>query len=315
MPDTDEDRSDEELYRRLSEVRDRLSRLESTCSSTPSATQRAHIEQAEAERESLWREIHARYVAELNAMANLPDLVFEDLGGECPVQGEGTYRGKDFYFRARHESWSLRIDLCPEYYPLRAAFETWGDYGEEQFDASFMPIEDAVAFIRQGCLEYDAHMPIRQAAEVGDIDAVTWGYVLWKWHFGRDLVATREAESVVDAAGLASLDDLVGRGLICRSRVGYRAAVLTSCYAAMAVASDDCTRWPLVNLLHRAMSLVTDGQLTELATLLEQAGKSQRVQLWTLAESFVVLSRRDQFEWTALQELLKARTRLDQGSR
>ena len=315
MPDYDEDPLDEELYRRLSEVRDRLSRLKSTCSSTPSAAQRAQIEQAEAERESLWREIHGRYVAELNAMANLPDLVFEDLGGECPVQGEGTYRGKDFYFRARHESWSLRIDLCPEYYPLRAAFETWGDYGEEEFDASFMPIEDAVAFIRQGCLEYDARMPIRRAAEVGDIDAVTWGYVLWKWHYGRDLVATCEAESVVNAAGLASLNDLIGRRLICRSRVGYRAAVLTSRYATVASASDDCAHWPLVNLLHRAMSLVTDGQSAKLATLLERAGKLQRVQLWKLAESFVVLSRRDQFERTALQRLLTVRTRIDQNAR
>lgn len=42
--------------------------------------------------------------------ATIPDgVVIDWLGGNCPVQAEGTVDGKPFYFRARGEHWSLGI--------------------------------------------------------------------------------------------------------------------------------------------------------------------------------------------------------------
>ena len=43
----------------------------------------------------------------------LPDISISTLGGNCPVQGEGTINGVPFYFRARWESWSLSIGEDP----------------------------------------------------------------------------------------------------------------------------------------------------------------------------------------------------------
>jgi hypothetical protein len=38
-----------------------------------------------------------------------PRIVIDMIGGNCPVQAEGTIDGQEFYFRARHEHWSLSI--------------------------------------------------------------------------------------------------------------------------------------------------------------------------------------------------------------
>lgn len=38
------------------------------------------------------------------------NIVYENgPGGACPVQAEGTINGYPFYFRSRHEHWSIRI--------------------------------------------------------------------------------------------------------------------------------------------------------------------------------------------------------------
>ena len=36
-------------------------------------------------------------------------LKIDMLGGNCPVQAEGTIDGRPFYFRARGQSWSMGI--------------------------------------------------------------------------------------------------------------------------------------------------------------------------------------------------------------
>lgn len=61
----------------------------------------------------------------------------EYIGGNCPVQSEGTIGGKPFYFRARGRRWSMSIgghDVVsqPDWYTE----EPWGD-GE--FAAGWMP--------------------------------------------------------------------------------------------------------------------------------------------------------------------------------
>lgn len=43
----------------------------------------------------------------------MKDLKINSIGGNCPVQAEGTINGVPFYFRARHEHWSLSIGEDP----------------------------------------------------------------------------------------------------------------------------------------------------------------------------------------------------------
>lgn len=38
------------------------------------------------------------------------NIVFDTIGGQCPVQAEGTIDGHGFYFRARGESWSIQVN-------------------------------------------------------------------------------------------------------------------------------------------------------------------------------------------------------------
>lgn len=72
-------------------------------------------------------------------------LKIDCLGGNCPVQAEGTIDGVPFYFRARHRHWGMGIGgepVCePQWYRERP-------YGIGEFDAGYMPLEDAERFIR-----------------------------------------------------------------------------------------------------------------------------------------------------------------------
>lgn len=39
----------------------------------------------------------------------IPKIKITSLGGNCPVQAEGTVNGEEFYFRARGNRWSMGI--------------------------------------------------------------------------------------------------------------------------------------------------------------------------------------------------------------
>lgn len=83
----------------------------------------------------------------------VPEIVIDFLGGNCPVQGEGTINGKPFYFRARGESWSLGIggaDPCGDAeWEHRAWFGQWPDAG-------WMTTEEAEGFLRAAASRYAA---------------------------------------------------------------------------------------------------------------------------------------------------------------
>ena len=68
------------------------------------------------------------------------------IGGNCPVQAEGFIDGKEFYFRARGESWRMNIGgdvvLDPEW-----TYEE--DYGDLPFAAGWMTKDEAWAFIKK----------------------------------------------------------------------------------------------------------------------------------------------------------------------
>jgi hypothetical protein len=85
-----------------------------------------------------------------------PSIVIDWIGGNCPVQAEGTIDGKPFYFRARGASWSLGIggaDPCGDAeWEHTEAFGTWSDAG-------WMEVEQAEAFLRAAAGRYATGEP------------------------------------------------------------------------------------------------------------------------------------------------------------
>ena len=82
----------------------------------------------------------------------MSDIKINMLGGNCPVQAEGTIDGKPFYFRARGASWSMSIggsDVVgnPDWYYQQA-------YGDDSYSAGWMTEEEARTFINQSANLY-----------------------------------------------------------------------------------------------------------------------------------------------------------------
>jgi hypothetical protein len=84
-------------------------------------------------------------------------LVIEWLGGNCPVQAEGTINGQPFYFRARGQHWSIGVggeDTVSNPKWLRE--EEWGD---GPFAAGCMPHDEARSIIERCAEEYSRQAP------------------------------------------------------------------------------------------------------------------------------------------------------------
>lgn len=81
-----------------------------------------------------------------------PGVVLDFIGGNCPVQAEGSIYRTPFYFRARGEEWQL--DVGPQ--------DTWHGHGcwsyEEEYDGG----EFAAGWVTQG----EAMNFIAKAAEI-----------------------------------------------------------------------------------------------------------------------------------------------------
>jgi len=71
------------------------------------------------------------------------------LGGNCPVQAEGTVDGHAFYFRARGNSWQFHVARCQSEIFDRDVFYHEQDYGDGPFDAGWMPEDEARGFIAE----------------------------------------------------------------------------------------------------------------------------------------------------------------------
>ncbi|HWP43098.1 MAG TPA: hypothetical protein VNO14_07690, partial [Blastocatellia bacterium] len=84
-------------------------------------------------------------------------LRIDYLGGECPVQAEGTVDGKPFYFRARGRRWSFALSEDPNNSSPdeeTADFYVEEKYGDTPYAAGYMPIEAAESIIRRCAEEY-----------------------------------------------------------------------------------------------------------------------------------------------------------------
>lgn len=87
------------------------------------------------------------------------DVTIASLGGNCPVQGEGTINGKEFYFRARGDHWSIGIGgdvvLAPDWY-YEEPYGTWPAAG-------WMDEAEARAFIHVAAERYASGVPSMEA--------------------------------------------------------------------------------------------------------------------------------------------------------
>lgn len=86
----------------------------------------------------------------------MAEVVINGVGGWCPVQAEGTVNGKEFYFRARGDSWALNIGgediiLEPEW-RYEEDYGTWPDDG-------YMTEDEARSFIAKAVQMYEAGAP------------------------------------------------------------------------------------------------------------------------------------------------------------
>ena len=82
------------------------------------------------------------------------DISVEYIGGNCPVQAEGSIGGEPFYFRARGQRWSMSIggaDVVgnPKWYHE----EPWGD---TEFGAGWMPQHEALALMARAFGIYES---------------------------------------------------------------------------------------------------------------------------------------------------------------
>jgi hypothetical protein len=79
------------------------------------------------------------------------DFVMRYLGGNYPVQAEGTVDGHAFYFRARGQSWEFHVAPSDGLiFSDSEVFYMDEPYGDGPFDAGWMPEEEARAFIFKG---------------------------------------------------------------------------------------------------------------------------------------------------------------------
>lgn len=89
-----------------------------------------------------------------------------DIGGWCPVQGEGKVDGHVWYFRARGQHWALHIAAVGIDDAVGAGEDSpgwciWEQWGDREYDAGYMPedvvwsmIAKAVDLWRSGKAEY-----------------------------------------------------------------------------------------------------------------------------------------------------------------
>ena len=102
---------------------------------------------------------HPQGLAMLLVVAPEFDAAFE-VYGNCPVQGFGTVRGRDLYFRARNESWSFDVADGAGNLPSDGYGDSDGFYREAAHpDASWMPHRKAVAIIVACLREYIVDRP------------------------------------------------------------------------------------------------------------------------------------------------------------
>lgn len=84
------------------------------------------------------------------------NLIIDNIGGNCPVQGEGTIDDRPFYFRARGEHWSFGVGHDPVGDPDWYYEE---EYPGGEYAAGWMTEAEARAFIDKAAALYRNREP------------------------------------------------------------------------------------------------------------------------------------------------------------
>jgi hypothetical protein len=100
------------------------------------------------------------------AMAALEStgVKLDTIGGNCPVQAEGSIDGKRFYFRARGASWQFVVAETDAEIFDKPLFTTEADYGPWP-EAGWMPQHEAVHFIVVSSATYRLERELKDAHE------------------------------------------------------------------------------------------------------------------------------------------------------
>lgn len=133
----------------------------SVCEDDPFAAMREALAPVFQEQQETWE----REGPAAKARAEALGITFDSMGGNCPVQAEGSFDGQRFYFRARGDEWSLNVWTGTDRYLEAANPEEWEierEYGSG-FEAGWMPLHEAIGFICEGVTEY--RQAARKAAE------------------------------------------------------------------------------------------------------------------------------------------------------
>lgn len=78
----------------------------------------------------------------------VPDLVVEQLDGYVPIQGHGTYKGIEFYFRARYETATLSVGTYDEGGRVSSwmpRYQASMRVSDDEFGAGWMSPDEVVA--------------------------------------------------------------------------------------------------------------------------------------------------------------------------
>lgn len=80
----------------------------------------------------------------------------DSIGGNCPVQAQGTVDGVSFYFRSRGEGWSFSVGADPLSVLMgqEEGFNYWEDYPGGAYAAGWIEEEEALSFIETGARLY-----------------------------------------------------------------------------------------------------------------------------------------------------------------
>ena len=114
------------------------------------------------------RAIEAEKCPPLRAELTELGVTLDCIGGNCPVQAEGSFDDKRFYFRARGDAWRLHIWTGTEDYLGTENPDEWvseGEYGSG-FDAGWMHNHEALALIVDGISRFKAS-PTKDGASHG----------------------------------------------------------------------------------------------------------------------------------------------------
>jgi hypothetical protein len=86
----------------------------------------------------------------------MSELVVDWIGGNCPVQAEGTYKGRTFYFRARGEH--MQMHIAPMGSDDVFSDDAWyyeEEYGDDGFAAGWAPLADCKDFMGRAFSAFD----------------------------------------------------------------------------------------------------------------------------------------------------------------